>query len=110
MCEPKTELSVTDQNSSGCSCCGTGTDSKTSADSTAIAGTGNVQLQVQGMTCGHCVSSVTEELEEVDGVRKVSVNLIPGGTSTVTVDADSGLDTTRLGAAIADAGYEVVTS
>ncbi|WP_460465424.1 heavy-metal-associated domain-containing protein [Arthrobacter pigmenti] len=65
---------------------------------------------MQGMTCGHCVSSVTEELEEVDGVTNVSVDLVPSGTSTVTVDADSSLDSTLLSAAIADAGYEVVAS
>ncbi|GAB3270216.1 hypothetical protein GCM10027562_38410 [Arthrobacter pigmenti] len=110
MCEPKNELRVTDKNSSGCSCCGTGADSTASADSTVIAGTGSVRLQVQGMTCGHCVSSVTEELEEVDGVTNVSVDLVPSGTSTVTVDADSSLDSTLLSAAIADAGYEVVAS
>lgn len=104
MCEPQTELSVTEKNASGCSCCDAATDS---AVTTPI---GNIQLQVQGMTCGHCVSSVTEELEEVDGVRNVSVNLVPSGTSTVTVDADSSIDSTVLRAAIAEAGYEVVTS
>lgn len=104
MCEPKTELPITDSNSSGCSCCGTGDDS------TTTAGVGNIQLQVQGMTCGHCASSVTEELEEIDGVRNVSVTLVPNGTSTVTVDADSGIDPTLLRNAVADAGYEVVTS
>lgn len=104
MCEMTTELPVTDKSSSGCSCCDTG------AGSAESAVTGNIRLHVQGMTCGHCVSSVTEELEEVDGVRSVSVDLVPGGTSTVTVDADSSPDSTLLRAAIADAGYEVATS
>jgi copper chaperone len=104
MCETTSEVPITDDNSSSCSCCGTG------AGSSTTAGTGNIQLQVQGMTCGHCVSSVTEELEEIDGVRNVSVALDPNGTSTVTVDADSGIDQSQLHAAVADAGYEVVTS
>lgn len=107
MCETRTELPVTDKDSSGCTCCGTGAGS---ADSAVIAGSSSVQFQVQGMTCGHCVSSVTEELEEIDGVRNVSVDLAPNGISTVTVDADSRLDSTLLHAAIAEAGYEVVTS
>ena len=38
---------------------------------------------VTGMTCGHCVASVTEELGELDGVRDVSV-VLDTGTVTVT--------------------------
>ena len=40
---------------------------------------------VTGMTCAHCVSSVTEELSAVDGVDSVAVDLTVGGASTVTV-------------------------
>jgi len=43
---------------------------------------------VTGMTCGHCVSAVSEELRAVDGVSDVDVELVPGGTSQVTVRAD----------------------
>lgn len=105
MCETTSGITDADQNASECSCCDTGADSAASTESA-----GGITLEVQGMTCGHCVSSVTEELEEVDGVRNVSVDLVPNGTSTVTVDADSSLDPTLLRTAVADAGYEVVTS
>jgi copper chaperone CopZ len=63
---------------------------------------------VQGMTCGHCVSAVTEELTGLDGVTEVSVDLTPGGTSKVTVTSDAPLDGADVRAAVDEAGYEVV--
>jgi copper chaperone CopZ len=44
---------------------------------------------VTGMTCSHCVTAVTEELSALPGVTEVSVDLVAGGTSTVTVTSDS---------------------
>ena len=38
---------------------------------------------VTGMTCGHCVASVTEEIGELDGVQDVAV-VLDTGTVTVT--------------------------
>ena len=60
---------------------------------------------VKGMTCGHCVSSVTEEVSQIDGVQKVDVDL-PTGKVTVTSDAPVGEDEVR--AAVTEAGYELV--
>lgn len=67
-------------------------------------------LLVTGMTCEHCVMSVTEELTEVDGVQGVEVDLVPGGSSTVTVTSDAPVDDDVLRSAVAEAGYEVVRS
>ncbi|MFJ4296079.1 heavy-metal-associated domain-containing protein [Curtobacterium sp. NPDC089689] len=67
-------------------------------------------LLVTGMTCEHCVMSVTEELSEVDGVQGVEVDLVPGGSSTVTVTSDAPVDDDVLRSAVAEAGYEVVRS
>ena len=58
---------------------------------------------VKGMTCQHCVASVTEEVGEVAGVQEVRVDL-PTGAVTVVGDADA--DAVR--AAVDEAGYEVV--
>ena len=63
---------------------------------------------VTGMTCGHCVSAVTQELGEVAGVREVAVALAPQGTSTVTVTSDGPLDDAAARAAVEEAGYAVV--
>ncbi|MFJ3957275.1 heavy-metal-associated domain-containing protein [Arthrobacter sp. NPDC090010] len=66
------------------------------------------RLAVSGMTCSHCVSSVTEELEAITGVEKVDVDLNVGGSSTVTVSSREALSPEELGEAIAEAGYTVV--
>ena len=62
---------------------------------------------VTGMTCDHCVSSVTEEVGEIDGVTEVGVDL-PTGTVTVTSTGELSADTVR--AAIHEAGYEISES
>ncbi len=62
---------------------------------------------VTGMTCGHCATSVTEELEELDGVREVHVKLVAGGTSTVTVTSDQPLAHEAVQVAVTEAGYQL---
>jgi copper chaperone len=62
---------------------------------------------VSGMTCGHCVASVTEELQELAGVRDVAVDLVAGGTSTVTVTSDQPLADDAVHAAVTEAGYQL---
>ncbi|MBL7492786.1 cation transporter [Frankia sp. AgB1.9] len=58
---------------------------------------------VRGMTCGHCVASVREEVGEVSGVGAVEVDLASG---RMTVSGDS-FDDDAVRAAVAAAGYEV---
>ncbi|MFC4118318.1 heavy-metal-associated domain-containing protein [Nonomuraea zeae] len=60
--------------------------------------------QVEGMTCGHCVSSVTEEVGKVAGVSGVEVDLASGA---VTVTSQEPLDRTVIDAAVVEAGYEL---
>ncbi|MGV8885023.1 MAG: heavy-metal-associated domain-containing protein [Microbacteriaceae bacterium] len=108
-----TDLGLTEKSSGGgCACCAsTPTDATTPADgetaTTALDSAEPVStaLGVTGMTCGHCVSSVTEELSEIDGVTSVSVQLNVGGASTVTVESSSPLDPAAVRAAIDEAGY-----
>ena len=57
---------------------------------------------VTGMTCGHCVASVTEELEEIDGVESVDVVLDSGA---VTVTSSTPLERATVEAAVTEAGY-----
>jgi copper chaperone CopZ len=65
----------------------------------------NTSYTVVGMTCGHCVSAVTEELAEIYGVSGVDVKLDPNGISTVVVTSDAPLDRAHVAAAIEEAGY-----
>ncbi len=62
------------------------------------------RFDVGGLTCGHCVGHVTGELKEVAGVTGVVVDLVPGGTSMVTVEADRELSADEVQAALAEAG------
>ena len=64
-----------------------------------------IELPVQGMTCGHCVSTVQSALERVRGVRTATVRLQPG-SATVTFDP-AATDRSQLKQAIATAGYVV---
>ena len=57
---------------------------------------------VKGMTCGHCVAAVTEELTKLDGVSHVDVELSSG---RVTVESDAPLDDGDVAAAVDEAGY-----
>ena len=60
---------------------------------------------VNGMTCAHCVASVTEEIAEIPGVESVRVELVKGGASTVHVDSADALDLELVRAAVDEAGY-----
>ena len=62
---------------------------------------------VTGMTCGHCVTSVTEEVSALPGVPGVDIDLVPGGTSQVTVTSQEPLDRTAVAAAVDEAGYQL---
>ncbi|MBQ0892628.1 heavy-metal-associated domain-containing protein [Micromonospora sp. U56] len=61
--------------------------------------------QVQGMTCGHCVNSVSTEVSAIHGVSDVQVDLASG---RVTVTSESPLDTESVRAAVDEAGYDLV--
>lgn len=64
------------------------------------------KLIVNGMTCGHCVASVTEELKEIAGVTDVRVpELVKGGESEVLVVSEDELDLAAAQAAVSEAGY-----
>ncbi len=56
---------------------------------------------VEGMTCGHCVAAVTEEVRQIPGVTDVDV-VLDGGRLTVTSDAPVDFD--RIVEAVAEAG------
>ena len=60
---------------------------------------------VRGMTCEHCVRSVTEEVGALPGVTGVEVRLESG---RVTVSSEHPVDDGAVRVAVAEAGYEVV--
>jgi len=65
--------------------------------------------QVTGMTCDHCVRAVSAELTGLAGVSGVSIDLVPDGTSAVTVTSDKPLAERAVAAALDEAGdYRLV--
>ena len=62
----------------------------------------STEYLVKGMTCQHCVSSVTEEVSEIAGVESVNVDLA-SGRLVVTGDVTDA----AVHAAVEEAGYEV---
>jgi len=60
---------------------------------------------VQGMTCGHCVNAVTDEVSQIGGVRDVAVDLDSG---LVTVTSDEPVAEGDIRDAVVEAGYELV--
>jgi len=64
-------------------------------------------FSVAGMTCSHCVSAVTSEISALPGVESVSVDLVPGSLSSVTVVSAGPLDRGDVAAAVDEAGYEL---
>jgi copper chaperone len=59
---------------------------------------------VTGMTCGHCVASVSEEVQDISGVENVDVVL---ETGAVTVTSSQPLDDAAVRAAVEEAGYQL---
>lgn len=61
-------------------------------------------FNVTGMTCGHCAGAVTSELKALDGVNDVDVDLVAGGTSTVTVTSEAPIEEAKVVGALEEAG------
>ena len=65
------------------------------------------EYTVVGMTCGHCVASVTEEVSAIEGVTDVDVDLESG---RLRVTSDEPVDPTAIQEAVVEAGYQVAAS
>ena len=63
-------------------------------------------VTVTGMTCGHCATSVREEIGEIAGVRAVDVDVDSG---VVTIDSDAPVDATAIKDAVEEAGYRLAS-
>lgn len=65
-----------------------------------------VTLNVQGMSCGHCVSSVENSVGKLDGVKEVKVHLESGKVDISFEEDKVSLDAIKE--TIDDQGYDVV--
>lgn len=87
----------------GCACCATA--SSPSAAEEDPPGTVIEEVLVSGMTCSHCVMSVTSGLVAIGNVDRVSVDLSAGGASRVTIYSAVAIDPSAVRAAVETAGY-----
>ena len=62
-------------------------------------------LKVKGMSCQHCVMSVTKALNQLDGIKNVQVDLAKG---EVRFDNTKEIASNRIEKVITDAGYEII--
>ncbi len=62
------------------------------------------KINIEGMSCGHCVAHVKEALEELSNIKVLEVNL---DKKAALVDTD--IDNNILISAIDEAGYDVIS-
>ncbi len=66
-------------------------------------------LLIEGMTCSHCVNSVTTAVSALPGVESVDIELVPDGRSRLTVTSDDGVSDEDMAGAVVGAGYTPVS-
>ncbi len=68
--------------------------------------TSTATYTVVGMTCGHCVNAVTEEVAQVPGVTAVDVDLASG---KVIIDSEHDVEADDIKSAVEEAGYQLAS-
>lgn len=66
----------------------------------------NITLNVQGMSCGHCVKAVEGSVGQLEGVSQVTVNLAEAKVEITYNESQISLD--KIKETIEDQGYDVV--
>lgn len=99
-------LQLTDKNATGgCGCgCSSSESASTEVSDGASDGLATQTFLVTGMTCGHCVGAVRDEVSAIPGVVGVDITLVPAGTSTVVVTSTAPVPADAVAAALDEAG------
>jgi copper chaperone len=93
-------------NGGGCACC-TPADTAIAPPEQDSAPAQITAFGVEGMTCSHCAKRVTDASNILENVSDAQVQLVPAGSSTVTVATDRLLLPSTVRTAIEEAGYTV---
>lgn len=64
-----------------------------------------IEYQVTGMTCGHCETSIREEIGQIAGIQSIDVS---AKTGKLVVTSQAELDDAAVLAAVEEAGYGAV--
>lgn len=62
-------------------------------------------IEINGMTCGHCIMSVKKELNKIEGV---SINSVRIGSAEIVID-EAKVSENKLREAVQEAGYSIVS-
>lgn len=65
-----------------------------------------LNLKIEGMTCGHCEMSVTKELSKLVGANEIKVSAAEG---TANLKIDDSVSREEISAAIDEAGYKLIS-
>lgn len=101
--ETRTQLPLTPTPEHGCSCCAPAAEAAAPAAGTSKAQASGAQYTLEGLTCGHCVQTVEKAVSRVSGVQSAAVDLVPGGTSRLSVTGTA--DQEALAEAVRSSGY-----
>ena len=63
------------------------------------------KIKIQGMSCQHCVMSVTKALGSIPGVKSLKVDL---GKGEATFENTQNVSMANIRRAVEDAGYKVI--
>jgi copper chaperone len=64
------------------------------------------KIKIQGMTCQHCVMSVTKALGSIPGIKNLRVDLVNG---EATFENTQNVSMSNIRKAVEEAGYKVVS-
>ena len=92
----------------GCSCCSPATETQVAAPAARSSElpASSAQYALEGLTCGHCVQTVEGEVLPGIRVESATVELVPGGTSRLSVTGTADLE--ALAKAVRSSGYALV--
>lgn len=88
-------------------CCGSKSKQSASVDTLSV-GAFTETFDVDGMTCSGCVTRVSKAVGDIAGAQSVSIDLVSGGVSKMTVSSAMSLDRADVAAAVATTGYKLV--
>ncbi|MFE4082239.1 heavy-metal-associated domain-containing protein [Paenarthrobacter sp. YIM B13468] len=91
-------LTATSSSSSGCGCCST--EARVAPPTST-----DVELGVEGLTCGGCVGRLESAVKDVDGVDAAAIELVAGGVSRLLITGSHEL--AAVHDAVRDAGFTV---
>ena len=101
--ETRTQLPLASTAAHGCSCCAPAAETQAPAAGTSAAQASGAQYALEGLTCGHCVQTVEKAVSRVSGVQSAAVDLVAGGTSSLSVTGTA--DQEALAEAVRSSGY-----